>query len=151
MRIKLTESQIDMLQRMNEADVDLSQYFDAMKGLIKQVNGIYSKVTFSTLSEFLDGDIDASTLEKDLYDINAKRHKLYTNAYKMLERIPDDEYDTAGYDYDQQIDNMDSLLSDKITSVELILQYMSDMQMKEGDLNITKVFKDIKTMQINAD
>jgi len=149
MKVRLTEAQFEMVQRMNEADVDLSKYYNNMKGLINEVNALYNKVTFATVAEFIDGDIDAGVIENRLYEINNIKHKLYKHAYGQIERIPDDEYSAAGYDYDMKIDNIDGKLGDKITSLELILQFISEMQTKNEDLGIAKVFSDIKKMEIN--
>lgn len=151
MRIRLTEAQRDMLRRLNEAEVDLSDYFNKIKKLSKEVDSLYSKATFSTIAEFLENDTDATVLLDRLNEIDKIRHKLYMDAYNMIDKIPDDEYDSAGYDYDMQIDDADSKLSDKINSVEIILEFMDDMQTKNEDLGLSRRFADIQKVQINPE
>lgn len=149
-KIRLTEGQVDMLQRISEADNAFNWYLKEMGNLNKEINGLYKRITFSTLAEFIDGDLDISVLKHKLEDIDRRADKLKAKVDSQIKKISDEEWEANYRDLDIKLDDMHHKISlHKYNALHDIISTVEDIVRKnESGEPFSKIFGDIKGLKV---
>lgn len=141
MRIKLTESQYEKLRLIKESEDMLEKYKKLCSDTIVEVDKMYLNVINTPTSDYLDMTINADDLERKL---NKLEDVIYKAEKNILNMNQGDE------DFESIVENLASSVTRKITSLNLILQIMSELQDKEEEYNLTKDFSNVKPMEIQS-
>jgi hypothetical protein len=119
-----------------------------MEELGKEADVLYNKLTFTPLAEIISGEFKTKGLDKRLHDMTMKLDTLYNLGYAELDKIPSDDLDRGGYDFDLELDDINGKILSKLEVVSEIVDILDDMRSKsEGD-DWLSVFADIKKREI---
>jgi hypothetical protein len=124
---------------------NIEDYKNQVSKIENTVNAVYSRLTFSTIAEVLEEEIDLRGLWNTNHKLNMKLHSLYNEAYDMLEYVPEEELD----DMDMVIDDINSKVGDKLDALDTLIDSLEEILNKDDEYGIKKHFQDIK--QINID
>lgn len=147
MKIKLTESQLKKAKLITEGQEVVHTFLTKADSIKETVNRMYSKLTFTTLAEVLDGDIDLDVMKRKLEQL---RTVMYTHSKKssmFFDNIPQDVYDN-----DRQWEDLQAKAEDTFQEVTYhkidVLEELIDSLLDFTTGDITKNFKDIKKLDL---
>jgi hypothetical protein len=132
-----------MIQILSEADVDLSSYFKSMAKLEQEINNIYNRLTFSTIAEIIDGDIDLHAISSKIYEIDRMGNNFYRNTEAAISRMGDEVFEK----YDDQLFTTNHNLSRKTMAVEDLIEVLTKLVHDDGKHPIKLLFSDIKPIK----
>jgi hypothetical protein len=132
-----------MIQILSEADVDLSSYFKSMAKLEQEINNIYNRLTFSTIAEIIDGDIDLHAISSKIYEIDRMGNNFYRNTEAAISRMGDEVFEK----YDDQLFTTNHNLSRKTMAVEDLIEVLTKLVHDDGKHPIRSLFSDIKPIK----
>jgi hypothetical protein len=138
MKIKLTESQINMLKQKLTEEVSIESLTQNINQLISKVNGMYNIVISSTLDELLDYD-SIERYRDELNNIDTIGNKIES---KMSDLLGDDWQDIP--------DNV-QLLYRKANALDAMLydiRRIVDRDDETEDRKLSMLFSDIQTKNI---
>jgi len=149
-KIRLTEGQFDMVQRISEADDTFDWYFTEMEKLNQAMNAIYKRLTFSTLAEIIDGDIDISVLNQKIEQIADAADKLKIKVDAQAKRVPQEEWEANYQDLDLKLDNIHHAVAlHKRGALEHMVEVIeSILRRSETKAPLGQLFSDIKTIDL---
>jgi len=124
---------------------NLEDYKNKVSKIENTLNSMYGRLTFSTVADILEDDVDLRGLWNTSHKLYMKLSDLYTEAYNWLEFEFDDD-DTGGLD--QEIDDIHSRASDKADSLSDLIDILEKIQEKDDEYGIKKHFQDIKQINI---
>lgn len=126
----------------------LEKYKKLTQSLISKINNKFSIVTFLTIDEIIKDEINLDSIWWELskmYDIVWAQHKIIQ---KELENLSEEDYDDWGYEIEDEIDDIRSLIDWKVMSVQSLIDNLKKIQDLEEEEEILKHFKDIKPLDI---
>ncbi len=126
----------------------LEKYKKLTQSLIYKINNKFSKVTFLTIDEIIKDEINLDSIWwelSEIYDIVWAQHKIIQ---KELENLSEEDYDDWGYEIEDEIDDIRSLIDWKVMSVQSLIDNLKKIQDLEEEEEILKHFKDIKPLDI---
>jgi len=89
MRIRLTESQYDLIKIIKENSDISERITDGIDEVKKKADGLYSIITFTTIAEIRDGETDISVIEKRVETLADIFSKLSDKVYAFEQRNMD--------------------------------------------------------------
>jgi len=89
MRIRLTESQYDLIKIIKENSDISERITDGIDEVKKKADGLYSIITFTTIAEIRDGETDISVIEKRVETLADIFSKLSDKVYVFEQRNMD--------------------------------------------------------------
>ncbi|NIQ16263.1 MAG: hypothetical protein GTO02_18290, partial [Candidatus Dadabacteria bacterium] len=92
------------------------------------------RLTFSTIAEVLDGEIDLHSIWMKLSDYHNIIHDLYMKASNWLETL--DEDDPKFSDLDIEIGDLNRFTYDKIDAAQELIDLLQDILNKEEEEGI---------------
>ncbi len=147
MKIIITESQLGRLKILKEQQDDIDKYRAFCQIKAEEVNNIYNKVSYETLANFLNMSVDVEQLIKHLEMIETAVEKAERNMLQLWERgIVGDGDDS----YDMIINEIAHMVTDKTTSLTLILGHIEEIQIYQKKHNLTRYFDDNKPLDIEG-
>ncbi len=126
----------------------LEKYKKLTQSLISKINNKFSIVTFLTIDEIIKDEINLDSIWwelSEMYDIVWAQHKIIQ---KELENLSEEDYDDWGYEIEDEIDDIRSLIDWKVMSVQSLIDNLKKIQDLEEEEEILKHFKDIKPLDI---
>ena len=124
----------------------LQEYKDKVAMIERSLNAMYSKLTFTTVAEILEEEVDLRGLWNANHNLYMKLNNLYGDAYNELEfAFPDDD-DTEGLDL--VIDDIHSKATDKSDAISDLIDALEDIVNKDENYGIKKHFQDIEQINI---
>ena len=122
MKLKLTESQYKLIQRLNETQEAVSEMAAICKKVSDETEKIYSKLMGVGLDDIIGLKINTSELLNHLDKLQNAVYAANKNAYNKL--VSDDD----GFDsFDIQIDDLKSDVLAKIEALELLLTSIEEI------------------------
>ncbi len=143
MKIKLTEAQFEKVRLLKEGTEIVSQFEAYCAKKNQELNLLYGKIINISVAEVLNMEVNLDGLEKHLSRIEDELHQANTNAYNVINKLPDDNLDV-------RIDRAQSQVSDKLSSLNLILLSLEKIQDYEKEHNLSKSFSDSKPIDITG-
>lgn len=145
MKLKLTESQYKLVQKLNETQEAVSEMAAICKKISDETEKIYSKLMGVGLDDIIGLKINTSELLNHLDKLQNAVYAANKNAYNKL--VSDDD----GFDsFDIQIDDLKSDVLAKIESLELLLTSIEEMENVSRKFNISKKFKSTEPVDITS-
>jgi hypothetical protein len=148
MKVRLTESQVRKAKLITEGQESINTFMTKADDIKELCNRLYSKLTFTTLAELLEGEADISIYQTK---IQQWRTVLYTHNKKVrdfFDNMSEEQYEAEYYSKWQDIDIN---VEDKNNSVDKkldLLEEMLDALKGLADSDIENHFKDIKKFDI---
>jgi len=150
-KIKISESQYSLIRLLKE-NIDFAEKTKSkLSDLKKRANKLYSLLTFSTIAEVIDGDLDIGIIEIRLEKMSDEIHVIDTNITNYFNRFDEKSY------YAKKLDEIHSDLEDrsstvywKIDTLEKITRQIKPFS-KDGEhekLDSRNAFNDITTTEI---
>jgi hypothetical protein len=123
----------------------LEDYKNSLEKIKNSANAVYSKLTFMTIAELLESDLNLHGLWMKMADYWESANKLYGVAIDSLE----------GMEYGPEFDSLESEIEDtyrettnKLDAIQDLINSLEKILETEEDEGITKHFQDIKTINI---
>lgn len=123
---------------------NLEDYKNQVSKIENTVNAMYNRLTFSTIAEILEEEVDLRGLWNTNHNLSMKLHRLFEEAYDMLDYIPEDELN----DMDMVIDDLNSKVGDKLDGLGDLIDALEEILNKDEEYGIKKHFQDIKQINI---
>lgn len=143
MKIKITEQQAKRLRIINE-DIDvLSQFEQLCKVNSQEMDKLYMKLSDLSVAEILNNEVSFEEMESYVRNIEAKLMDANRKAYSYIENLPDENLDL-------RIDNAFDKANGKISSIQLIIYGLKDLQNSAEEHNLTKDFENLKPIEVSA-
>ena len=143
MKIKITEQQAKRLRIINE-DIDvLSQFEQLCKVNSQEMDKLYMKLSDLSVAEILNNEVSLEEIESYVRNIEAKLMDANRKAYSYIENLPEE-------DLDLRIDNAFDKANGKISSIQLIIYGLKDLQNSSEEHNLTKDFENLKPIEVSA-
>lgn len=143
MKIKITEQQAKRLRIINE-DIDvLSQFEQLCKVNSQEMDKLYMKLSDLSVAEILNNEVSFEEMESYVRNIEAKLMDANRKAYSYIENLPEE-------DLDLRIDNAFDKANGKISSIQLIIYGLKDLQNSSEEHNLTKDFENLKPIEVSA-
>jgi hypothetical protein len=145
MKIKITENQYSKIKIVAEQ----TEYVDRYKSLCElkkeEINKIYTNIIHLSIGEILGLDFDVRKFISVVNKIENEINNAESNMIKLWDaRIIGHDIE----DYDVMITNMAGDVTDKISSLLMLLDSINNLQESEHEHNLTNDFKDLKTINI---
>jgi hypothetical protein len=148
MKVRLRETQIKKAKLIIEGQESINTFMTKADEIKELCNRLYSKLTFTTLSELLEGEADISIYQTKiqqwrtvLYTHNKKARDFFDN---MSEEQYEAEYYSKWQDIDYSVDDKNKDVDKKLDLLEEMLDALKGL----ADSDIENHFKDIKKLDI---
>lgn len=147
MKIKLTESQLKKAKLITEGQQVVHTFLKKADDIKETVNRMYSKLTFTTLAEIIDGDIDLDVMKRKLEQL---RTIMYT--YSKKSQMFFDNMSTQEYENNREWEDLQAKAEDAFQEVTYhkidVLEELIDSLSEFSAGDIDKNFKDIKKIDL---
>ena len=146
MRIKLTESQIRRAVLITEGQEVVHTFLKKADDIKEDLNRMYSKLAYTTLSEIIDGDMDLSIMINKLIQkrtVMETYHRKGEMFFKELEKSKS-YTDEWGILEDKFKETYIEVFEGKLYALDDLLDGLK----KFSDENIDDYFKDIKRIDL---
>ena|SRR5690348_2333150 len=145
MKIKLTEAQLGRVKLITEGQERVDVFFKKVEDINERANRLFSKITYTTLSELLEGEADLSIYQQQLDHWRTVLHTHYKRVGDFFQHMSDEEFDSKWMDTDIKVDSAYQNLSYKKLDM---LDDMIEGLKKISESNIEEYFKDIKQIDM---
>lgn len=145
MKIRITESQAKRIGVLKEHEGrdPFARFISVAKSLVGEINNLYSKTIALSLEEVIQSDIIAQ-LQNKVNQIDSYRHKLYDEAYKYINNLPENDDSSL----DMQLDDASSGVSSKAMVLDDILTALKGVKDSYEEKEASRVFGDVKPIEI---
>lgn len=147
MKLRITESQLKKAKLITEGQEVVHTFMTKADDIKEIINRLYSKVTFATLAEIIEGDIDLNVITTKLEQLRTVMYTYHKKGEMFFNNMPEDEFysDQKWDDLQMKMDDKyQEVLYHKLDVLEELIESLKDI--KDGD--IEKSFKDIKKLDI---
>lgn len=141
MKLKLTEAQFEKVRLLKESTDVVTQFEEYCSKKNEELNFLYSKIIHISVEEVLSLKVNLDGLEKHLNQMEDEVMTADRKAYDVINNMPE-------ADLDIRIDNAYRKVSDKISSLNLILLSLEKIQDYEKEHNLSKSFGEVKPIDI---
>lgn len=141
MKLRITEAQAKRLNLLKEASNPYEAVLEYSKTATERLNFIYNKLKQTTIEDILSGNVNIEGLSDMVYKIESDIKPLYTRGYEYINNLPEEGLD-------QDLDDAEWVVSDKASSLSLILNQMDNLYEVNIKHKLTKSFKD-DTLEIS--
>lgn len=145
MRIKLTETQIRTIKLITEGEEVVHTFLRKADDIKEIVNRMYSKLTFSTLAEIIEGETDLKVMLEKLEQLRTVMNTYNKKAEMFFNNMPEDlfyeKYEALQAEYE---DKYQEVLYHKIDALDEMIEELRGL----AEADIEEKFKDIKKMDM---
>jgi hypothetical protein len=149
MRIILTEDQMKVITLIKEQSEFVAHTMDAIKQVKKNANSLYNLITFTTIAEIIDGDLDIGSVENKVTALDDNLNVIARRVSEYFDRFSQDEYSARNLD-DVHLD-LEGRISDvnkKINVLYDFVKHLSPFGKDDYDNGWNGAFDDIKSVEI---
>lgn len=144
MKVRLTESQIKKVKLITEGREILNKFLEKVDTIRDKVNRLYTKITYTTLAELLEGESDLEVYLGDLEIWRTVLHTHYNRSKDFFNKVTSDEYN-KWEDLDTKVkETYEEIQTQKIDALEDLISKMKDF----AEEDIESYFKDVKKLDI---
>ena len=141
-KIKITEAQAKRLKLISENTDELARFEYYCNIKAEEVNKLYTKITYITIAEILNDEVNMEDLNDVLNGLEREVSQASKKAYDYIEHLSDE-------DLDDRVRKAEDKVMDKLTSLQLVTMDLEKVQLSAQQHNLTKPFRDVKSMDIN--
>lgn len=143
MKIRITESQYNKIRLVKENEDFLNKFKSFCAAKISEIDSIYSKILYETVADVLNFNMNFKEINNRISKIEDDVYKAEKNIIAMYQR---------GTTYIEEIElvisDIAEAVSDKATSLTLILNKLEELQDYQEEHRLTKQFSNVKPMEI---
>jgi len=147
MKIKLTESQLKKAKLITEGQEVVHTFLTKADDIKEIINRMYSKLSFATLAELVDGDVDLGIMTHKLEQLRTIIHTHNKKSEMFFNSMGEEEF-YANPKWEQLQNKVEDayqeVLYDKLDVLEEFIEGLQEL----GDGEVAKNFKDIKRMDL---
>lgn len=147
MKVRLTELQLKKVKLITEGQERTHIFLQKADEIKEKVNRLYSKITFTTLAELLEGESDLSVYLNKLEQWRTIMYTHYKRVTDFFNMMSDKEfYNNPKWEELQMKvdDTFQHIVYEKINTMEDLIEKLKDF----AESNIEEKFKDIKKADI---
>ena len=145
MKIKITESQYSKIRIVKEQEEYIERYKSFCAEKANEADNIYSKIINESVGDILGMSINAEQLNSMVDKIENS----VLSAEKNMESLYSQGLIT-GPDLELSIADIASSVTDKLTSIALLLNCLEKIQGYEQEHHLSHSFKNIKPLEIQT-
>lgn len=145
MKIKITESQYSKIRLVKEQEEYIERYKSFCAEKAKEADSIYSKIINESVGDIMRMSIDAEQLN----DRVSKIENSILSAEKNMESLYSQGL-ISGPDLELSIADIASSVTDKLTSITLLLNCLEKVQEYEKEHRLSYSFKNIKPLEVQT-
>lgn len=144
MKVKVTESQYNKIKLIKESDEQLAKFKQLCNEKAAELDKIYSKITFESVSDILAMNMDMKNINRTV----SKIEDIVYKAEKQLLSLYDNGALQGEEDMDMVLGDIADIVNDKATSLTLILDKLEALQDYQEEHNLTAQFSNVKPIDI---
>lgn len=146
MRIKINESQYNKIKNLTENSINIDKTIQDFNKINAKLNKIYGHLMFYNLEDLIKDNSKLENHSQLLDSLDNYRHKIYMDGYDLIEKIPEDEYNSMGYNYDSVLDDKNGDISSKIEKLKNFIENLN--KLSELGANMVGNFEDFKRIDV---
>ena len=143
MKIRITESQYNKIRLVKENEDFLNKFKSFCAAKISEIDSIYSKILYETVADVLNFNMNFKEINNRISKIDDDVYKAEKNVIAMYQRGT-----THIEEIELTISDIAEAVSDKATSLTLILNKLEELQDYQEEHRLTKQFSNVKPMEI---
>lgn len=144
-KIKITEDQAKRLKLINENTEPVIKFETFCEKLNAEIDKLYLNVTNLSVSDILSNNPNINTLQGILNNYDDYLYSNKMKAQNFINSLPEDQL----HSLDLRIDNVNSKVSNKISSLSIILSDLEKLQTANETHDLSGQFKNVKPMDIS--
>lgn len=145
MKVRLTEAQLKKAKLIVEGEERIGVFKEKAEDIKETVNRLYSKLSFTTLAEILEGEVDLSVIRRQLERLRTIMYTHKDRVNKFFNEMSEEEFYA---NWDGKDIELDSLFQDitykKIDVLDDLLKKLEEF----ADSDIEANFKDIRKLDL---
>lgn len=147
MKLRITESQLKRAKLITEGQEVVHTFMTKAEDIKEVINRIYTKLTYATLVEILEGDIDLDVISNKLTQLRTVLETYHTKGDMFFNHMPEDIFHSDKKWEDLQ-DKMEDMYQEvTYHKLDFLDELVEDLKSIVGR-DFEKSFKDIKKMDI---
>jgi len=147
MKIKLTESQLKKAKLITEGQEVVHTFMTKSDDIKEIINRLYSKITFSTLAEIIEGDVDLNVITNKLEQLRTVLYTYYKKGEMFFNNMSEEDFYSDNKWEELQMKMEDTYQDVHYHKLDILEKLVEDLK-SIVDNDIEKNFKDIKKMDI---
>lgn len=147
MKLIITEEQLKKVKLITEGQEVVHTFMSKSDEIKDILNRLYSKLSFSTLSELIEGDVDLDVIGNKIDQLRTVLYTHYKKSEMFFNSIPEDEFDNDNnwWRLQEKMEDTYQLVSyKKIDGLEDLVDSLKTIVESE----VEEYFKDIKKLDI---
>jgi hypothetical protein len=145
MKVRLTEAQLKRAKLITEGNERVDTFLNKAEDIKEKVNRLYSKITYTTLAELLEGESDLGVYLQKLEQWRTVLYTHHKRASDFFQNMPEEEYYDKWEDLDTKVDDtFQEVVYHKVDVLEEIIEKLKDF----AESDVEEKFKDIKKIDI---
>lgn len=143
-KIKITEAQAKSLGLINENVDMLTQFEQFCRIKVQEVNGLYNKISAISVYELIHKQVNLSDYSNRLSRLDNELRTANRKVENSIIGHPDE--DTL----DSRLDKANYPVSDKISSLELIISSLESLESLSEEHKLVQSFRDVQPIDITS-
>jgi hypothetical protein len=128
--------------------IDFQKYNSSAARLTEIVHSLWSKVTFITVAEVIQGEVDIRDLDAQCWQLKDQVTNLNRKLQAEMNKFEEDEYFEKYEDLHSQTDYLFHVLDNKLGAIDSIVSSLKEIQDKSYEEDFTKLFSDIDKLYL---
>ena len=129
--------------------IDFQKYEKAAAQLNQAANSMWSKLSFISVYEVINNEIDLSAMDKSCWEMMDRVTSARRALSREVDSMPEDEYFDKYEDLHNQTEDLFYKVDEKFSAIDAIISGLREIQDKAEEDNFNSKFEDIP--RINVD
>lgn len=112
-------------------------------------NSLWNKITFISVSEVINNEVEIRELDKICWNIKDKVSTVIRSLSNEMNQLPEDEYFDNYEDTHTEIEDLFYKIDKKLDAIDVIVSALKEVQEKSDEDNFNDYFKDIHKINID--
>jgi hypothetical protein len=128
--------------------MDFEKYRNLLEKINPLLNSMWNKVTFTTVADVLNKDIDLDKIDQDCWALIKRANDSSSQLTRETNELPDEEYDAISDEYYKLNDELYRAL-DKLSAIDSVVSSLKNISEKADESNFNSLFSDIPNINID--
>lgn len=120
--------------------IDFQKYEKAASQLNQAANSLWSKITFTAVSDVISNEVDARELDKICWDLKDKSFAWRRALSNEANALPEDEYFDKYEDKHIKTEDLFYAIDKKLNAIETIIDSLKEIQDKNEEDDFNSLF-----------